>query len=389
VKKLCWAVLVLVAGLATDSCGDFKKALDTKASTAVDSSSQADEAALFQVPQNQLAHLKILEVRKAVWSDTVRTTGTVDWDADHTTQAITQVSGPISRLLVDTGTAVTVNQPLLDVSSPDVSNAISTYQKARNHLEYSKRSLDRSKDLLEHKVIAVKDLEAAEQDYNDAGSDVEDAVQALKIFGLTQQELEAGNLRGVAINSQLAVRSPISGVVVEKLVSPGLVIQAGVTACFTLSDVSTVWVQGHVYDRDLDAIRVGDTVEATNSSFPRIFHGRVSYIGALLDPATRTTPVRIVTQNPQGVLKKDMFVDVVIHTKSGRKLLSVPTSAILRNDENLPFVYTEAGPGQFAQRLVNLGAQQDGETEITSGCKEGEKIVAEGSVFLQFANSTR
>jgi cobalt-zinc-cadmium efflux system membrane fusion protein len=96
-----------------------------------------------------------------------------------------------------------------------------------------------------------------------------------------------------------------------------------------------------------------------------------------------------VTQNPEGVLKKDMFVDVVIHTKSGRKLLSVPTSAILRNDENLPFVYTEAAPGQFAQRLVNLGAQQDGETEITSGCKEGEKIVAEGSVFLQFANSTR
>jgi cobalt-zinc-cadmium efflux system membrane fusion protein len=382
-------MLVLAAGLSTNSCGDFKKALDTKASAAVESSSQADEAALFQVPQNQLTHLKIVEVRKAVWSNTVHTTGTVDWDADHTTQAITQVSGPISRLLVDTGTAVTVNQPLLDVSSPDVANAISTYQKARNHLEYSKRSLDRSKDLLEHKVIAVKDLEAAEQDYNDAGSDVEDAVQALKIFGLTQQELEAGNLRGVAINSQLAVRSPISGVVVEKLVSPGLVIQAGVTACFTLSDVSTVWVQGHVYDRDLDAIRVGDTVEATNSSFPRIFHGRVSYIGALLDPATRTTPVRIVTQNPQGVLKKDMFVDVVIHTKAGRKLLAVPTSAILRNDENLPFVYAEAAPGQFAQRLVNLGAQQDDETEITSGCKEGEKIVAEGSVFLQFANSTR
>jgi cobalt-zinc-cadmium efflux system membrane fusion protein len=389
VTKQHWAALVIVVGLLTDSCGDFKKALDPKTSTAVDSSSQADEAALFQVPQNQLAHLKIVEVRKAVWSNTVHTTGTVDWDADHTTQAITQVSGPISRLLVDNGTAVTVNQPLLDVSSPDVANAISTYQKARNHLEYSKRSLDRSKDLLEHKVIAVKDLEAAEQDYNDAGSDVEDAVQALKIFGLTQQELDAGNLRGVAINSLLAVRAPISGVVVEKLVTPGLVIQAGVTACFTLSDVSTVWVQGHVYDRDLDAIRVGDTVEATNSSFPRIFHGRVSYIGALLDPATRTTPVRIVTQNPQGILKKDMFVDVVIHTKSGRNLLSVPTSAILRNDENLPFVYAEAAPGQFAQRLVNLGAQQNGATEITSGCKEGEKIVAEGGVFLQFANSSR
>jgi len=313
----------------------------------------------------------------------------VDWDADHTTQAITQVSGPISRLLVDTGARVTADQPLLYVSSPDVANAISTYRKARNHQDYTKKALDRSKDLLAHSVIAVKDLEAAEQDYNDAGSDVENSLQALKVFGVTQQEIEDAQRQGVAINPQLAVRSPIAGVVVQKLVTPGLVIQAGMTPCFTISDVSTVWVQGHIYDRDLESIRVGDTVEETDSSFKQTFHGVVSYIGALVDADTRTTPVRIVTQNPQGLLKKDMFVDAVIHTKSGRSVLAVPTSAILRNDENLPFVYVQAAPGQFAQRLVNIGAQQGDETEIVSGSKQGDKIVAEGSVFLQFANSTR
>ena len=113
----------------------------------------------------------------------------------------------------------------------------------------------------------------------------------------------------------------------------------------------------------------------------------MSYIGALIDPATRTTPVRIVTQNPQGLLKKDMFVDAVIHTRSGRRLLSIPTSAILRNDENLPFVYVEVSAGRFAQRLVNIGVQHNDETEIVSGCKEGERIVSEGSVFLQFAHT--
>jgi len=385
-KTAGWTILGLMAALSTYACGVSKKA----SAAAVDQTTPAEsEASLFQVPQDQLGHLKIVEVRKVVWSTTVHTTGTVDWDADHTTQAITQVSGPISRLLVDTGSAVGVDQPLLYVSSPDVANAVSTYKKARNHLDFAKRTLDRSKDLLDHKVIAVKDLEAAEQDYNDAGAEVENDLQALKIFGVTAQELEDAQRQGVAINPLLAVRSPIAGVVVQKLVSPGLVIQAGMTACFTISDVSTVWVQGHIYERDLDSIRVGDTVEETNSSFKQTFHGMISYIGALVDPATRTTPVRIVTQNPQGMLKKDMFVDAVIHTKSGRNLLSVPTSAILRNDENLPFVYVEVQPGQFAQRLVNLGAQQGDETEITSGCKEGEKIVSEGSVFLQFANSTR
>jgi cobalt-zinc-cadmium efflux system membrane fusion protein len=370
-----------LAALLSCSCGLYKKVAPASASP------QAEEAALFEVPQKQLPHLKIVDARKASWSTVVRTTGTVDWDADHTTQAITQVNGPISKLLVDLGSRVTAGQPLLYVSSPDVATAISTYKKARNRQDYSKKTLDRSKDLLEHKVIATKDMEAAEQDFNDSRAETENDLQALKIFGVTEQEIEDAQHQGVAINPQLAVRSPISGIVVQKLVTPGLVIQAGTTACFTISDNSTVWVQGHIYDRDLEAVRVGDGVDESDSSFHRTFHGAVGYIEALIDPTTRTTSVRIVTKNPDGLLKKDMFVDAVIHTRSGRTVLTVPTSAILRNDENLPFVYVEVSPAKFGQRLVNLGVEQGDETEITSGLKEGEKVVSEGSVFLQFANT--
>jgi cobalt-zinc-cadmium efflux system membrane fusion protein len=376
-----WTALAgLIAALVGSSCTS-KQAAGAPAETP----SQAD-ATLFQVPQNQMEHLKIAEVHKAVWSPTVRTTGTVDWDADHTTQAITQVNGPISRLLVDTGAVVTADQPLLYVSSPDVSSAVATYKKARNRLDYSRKTLDRAKDLLDHKVIAQKDLEAAEQDYNDASAEVENDLQALKIFGVTQQEIDQAQNQGAAINPQLAVRSPIAGVVVQKLVTPGLVIQAGTTACFTISDMSTVWVWGHIYDRDLESVRTGDTVELTNAAFRQTFSGTVNYIGSLLDPATRTTPVRIVTKNQAGLLKKDMFVDAVIHTKSGRGVLAVPTSAILRTDDNLPLVYVEVEPGKFAQRLVTIGVQQGTDTELASGAKEGEKIVADGAVFLQFAN---
>jgi multidrug efflux pump subunit AcrA (membrane-fusion protein) len=179
----------------------------SKKTPAAAAAAETDEAALFEVPQKQLPQLKIVEVRKTSWSSTVRTTGTVDWDADHTTQAITQVNGPISRLLVDNGTPVVVNQPLLYVSSPDVASAISTYKKAQNRLAYSGRTLDRSKDLLDHKVIATKDLEAAEEDYNDARAEVENDLQALKIFGVTQQEIGEAQQQGVPINPQLAVRS--------------------------------------------------------------------------------------------------------------------------------------------------------------------------------------
>lgn len=377
-----WAATVgLIGALAASSCAT-KQAAGVPAET----SSQSN-ATLFQVPQNQLTQLKIVEVRKAVWSPAVHTTGTVDWDADHTTQAITQVNGPISRLLVDTGAKVTADQPLLYVASSDVASAVAAYKKARNRLDFSKKTLDRSKDLLDHKVIAQKDLEAAQMDYNDATAEVENDLQALKIFGVTQQEIDQAQNQGVAINPQLAVRSPIAGVVVQKLVTPGLVIQAGTTACFTISDISTVWVWGHIYDRDLEAVRIGDTVELSNAAFRQTLSGTVHYIGSLLDPATRTTPVRIVTNNPAGLLKKDMFVDAVIHTKSGRGVLAVPTSGILRTDDNLPFVYVEVQPGKFAQRLVTIGVQQGTDTELVTGVGEGEKIVAEGAVFLQFANS--
>jgi membrane fusion protein, heavy metal efflux system len=369
--------------LLTCSCGLYKKAPPATAAA------QADEAALFEVPQKQLPQLKIAEVRKSSWSTVVRTTGTVDWDQDHTTQAITQVNGPISKLLVDLGSRVTAGQPLLYVSSPDVAAAISTYKKARNREDYSKKTLDRSKDLLQHKVIATKDLEAAEQDYNDSRAETENDLQALKIFGISQQEIEDAQHQGAPISSQLAVRSPIAGIVVQKLVTPGLVIQAGTTACFTISDNSTVWVQGHIYDRDLEAVRIGDAVEETDAAFHRPFHGAIGYIEALMDPTTRTTSVRIVTKNPDGLLKKDMFVDAIIHTRSGRMVLSVPTSAILRNEENQPFVYVEASPAKFAQRLIEIGVEQGNETEIVKGLKESEKVVAQGSVFLQFANSNQ
>ena len=348
-----------------------------------------EQPGLLTVHSDQLARLDVIAVRRATWSITVRTTGTVDWDADHTTQAITQVNGPISRILVDTGAMVHKGDPLMYVSSPDIANAISTYKKARNQQTLAKQMVDRSQVLLDRGAIAQKDLEAAQATYNDASTDVQNNLQALKIFEITKQELDAAEKQGIAINPELGLRAPISGMVVQKLISPGQLVQAGQTICFVLSDISTVWVQGHIFDRDLPSVRVGDTVDETNASIPEIFHGGISYVGAMLDPATRTTPVRIVTRNPRGLLKKDTFVDAVIHTSTKKNLLTVPVSAVLRTTENEPFLYIQVQPGKFGQRLVTIGAQQGDQVEILSGLQDGEKVVAEGSLFLQFASSNR
>ncbi len=378
------ALALAATALSAASCGGSADREQASAPVAYADNSQPS---LFVVPQNQLEHLQVKPVKKMNWSFVVRTTGTVDWDADHTTQAITQVTGPITKILVDIGTRVEANQPLLGVSSPDITNAIAAYRKARNRVNFETLSLERNKDLLQHKAIAQKDFESAQADYNDASTDLQNALQALRIFGISEQEIADADRQGVPINPELAVRAPIKGMIVQKLVYPGQLIQAGATTCFLISDLSTVWVQGHIYEKDLAAIQVGDLVDVTTSSVPQTFHGVVSNIGAMIDPSTRTTPVRITTANQNGLLKKDLFVNAVVHTRTQRNVLTVPTSALLHDADNMPFVYVQVDGSRFEQRQVNTGAEQDGLVEILSGLKEGDKVVSEGAVFLQFANT--
>ena len=375
------AALLAALGLSQLACGESKKAESKSASES------NVQPGLFTVPQDQMAHLKIVKVARASWEVAIHTTGTVDWDQDHTTQAITQVNGPIARILVDVGTSVKKDEPLLYVSSPDVANAIAAYRKARNREQLNKRIVDRTKEMLEHGVVAQKDYESSVADYNDAATDVQNSLQPLRIFGITAQEIDQAEKQGTSISTELAVRSPISGVIVQKLISPGMLIEAGQTVCFQISDVSTVWVQGHIFDRDLPSVRTGDPVEETNPSFNRSFHGAITYIGSSVDPNTRTTPVRIVTSNPGGLLKKDMFVDAVIRTGRRNSILVVPVAAVLRDDKNEPIVYVQASPGRFAQRSVTIGPQQDGLVNIASGLRESEDVVADGSLFLQFTNA--
>jgi cobalt-zinc-cadmium efflux system membrane fusion protein len=393
-RRALFAVTVALALPACQSSAPPAAAGDRAAAAAPATTPAATGAGsaagtYFTVPADQLPHLKIANVKQATWAAEIRTTGTVDWDNDHTTQAITQVSGPIVRIVADTGTRVKAGDPLLYVASGDMTTAVSTYRKAKNRFDLAKHQLDRNKDLFDHKALSARDYEAAQADFNDASTDLQASLQTLKVFGVVQADISAAEQQNVPIKPEMVMRAPLAGTVVQKMVLPGQFIQAGATPAFVISNTSTVWVQGHVYDKDLSSVHVGDKVDERNSSFPEAFHGTISYIGDMLDPATRTTPVRIVTQNPNGLLKKDLFVDVVIHDKTTRDVLAVPTTAVLYDEQNLPFVYVQLDGGRFAQREVKLGGQQGDDTEVVSGLKAGEPVVAQGSVFLQFANTYR
>jgi RND family efflux transporter MFP subunit len=226
-------------------------------------------------------------------------------------------------------------------------------------------------------------VEQAQSAEVQASGDLVAAQAALKVMGITDPDA----LVKAPPSFEIPVRAPIGGLVVEEDVSAGQLIQPGATQCFMISDVSTVWVLVNIYQKDLPYVRVGDQVTIQTDTYPEAFHGRISYVAASLDPATRTLQARIDTSNPGEKLKKDMYVVATVNAGAIRNTIALPDAAILRDTENQPFVYAAASANQFGRRSVTLGESLDGQTEITSGLKSGDRVIGNGSLFLQFGNS--
>jgi len=154
-----------------------------------------------------------------------------------------------------------------------------------------------------------------------------------------------------------------------------------------VADLSTVWVMANLFESDLPFVAPGAPAQIlTDSGHPPI-QGRVDYIAAIVDPTTRAVAVRIVAPNPNGMLKRDLYVRAIIQASRESDGLLVPVSAVLRDDENLPFVFVAEPQGSFGRRRVQLGSRVGDRQEITTGLTAGETIVVEGALFLQFAEN--
>ena len=375
----------LIVGLALAGCGSGPAESESKMTSYSAGEKKADTAELFTVPQEQMAHLQVVSVEKAKLPRVLRLTGSVTYNAFRTTPVFTAIGGPVHEILVAPGESVRVGQPLLTVNSPDYSMARSAYIKARDAFQLSDKIYRRDQDLYSHGAIAESDLQIAESSVTQAQADMQASEDALRALGLNDPEAVVKN--PPKMTSQIPVIAPVAGEIVERLVGPGQLLQGGATQCFTISDMSSVWVLVNVYQSDLGYVHAGDSVDITTDSYPELFHGQISYIAPALDPNTRTLQARIVTSNPAKKLKKDMYVTAAVQAGAIRDALTVPDAAVLRDTENQPFVYVQAATNQFARRLVTLGDTHGGRTAITTGLKEGEHVVGDGSLFLQFKNS--
>jgi len=343
----------------------------------------AEKAELFALSPEQMSHVQVLTVQPTTLTRMLRLTGAVAYNAFRTTPVVTQISGPVTRVVVVPGQRVTRGDPMLYVASPDYSQLRTNYLKAKDANVLAEKAYARSKDLYDHHALSEQALEQAESAEVQAGGDLASAQAALKVVGISDPDA----LVKAPPSFEAQVKAPISGLVVEQDVAVGQLLQPGNTQCFMISDVSNVWVLVNVYQKDLPFVRVGDMATIQTDAYADTFHGRISYVAASLDPATQTLQARIETDNPGDKLKKDMFVAASVNAGSIPNAIALPDAAVLRDSENQPFVYAEAGSNQFGRRAVTIGESMNGQTQITSGLKPGDKVVGNGSLFLQFANS--
>lgn len=345
-------------------------------------SAPANIASNVTLTAAQLRNITVTTVTSGSFRRTVDTTGSVDFDNDQATAMLAPFSGTVARLMVEPGQAVKKGQALASVVSPDYASAVSTYRKALVTARNARKLANLDKDLLAHQGVSTKEAEQAETDAASAEADRDAGLQALQSLGVdpsvvrdTQDGKDTAAIQGI-------IRSPISGTVVEKLIQPGQLLQASTTPVFTVANLSKVWVMAHVFDTDMGAVRLGDTAQVSGAG--RTLNGRVDNIAAEVDPNTRAVAVRIVVDNPSEFLKRQMYVQVRIEDRQRTEGLLIPVSAVLHDDENLPYVYVQQADGSFARAHVNVGYRSGNQYNILSGLRPGQRIVTDGALFLQF-----
>jgi membrane fusion protein, heavy metal efflux system len=294
-------------------------------------------------------------------------TGAISPDVSRTVPVISLAAGRVVGVYARLGDSVTKGQLLLRVQSADMSAAFSDYRKALADEQLSRTQLERSKLLYDKGAISLNDLQVAQDTEEKAKVDVENTTERLRVLGASPEHPAA----------IIEIRAPVSGVITDQQVTNAAGV-AGLSSPnpFTISDLSNVWVLCDIYENDLPSVHVGETAEIRLNAYPdKVFSGRISNVGPVLDPAIRTAKVRIEVHNP-GLMRVGMFVGATFHGLKKETRAAVPAPAVLHLHDR-DWVYVPAGDKKFRRIEVVAGPTQPNKMqEIISGVKPGQQVVS-------------
>jgi cobalt-zinc-cadmium efflux system membrane fusion protein len=349
-----------------------------------------------RVVPDQMHQLQIVKVENYAFRAQRSAIGQIGYNEDASTSVLTPFSGRVTRLIAKPGDQVKRGDPLLEIDSPeqllpqnDFIAAQAAKRKAASQYNLAQIGEKRVRDLHEGKAAPSKDLQvaeaqlaSAENDLRSADTTLEAARARLRILGRTDAEISKLEQDGM-LSRVTTITAPIGGTIVSRKVGPGQHVKSDSgDALYMIADLSTMWLKAQIFEQDIAQVRIGQEIEARVSAVPnRVFKARIGAINSASDLTTRRVIVRAEIENTDGLLKSDMFAMFKISIDEASPAPAVPTDAVIREGD-VATVWVETEPMLFKRRVVEIGMQRDGLTQIRKGLASGELVVARGAIFV-------
>ncbi len=386
--------LVAVAGAAYGlwRFGDGKSGLSAtspaNAELADGTGAPPRDPSSVDLSDSQLASVKVAPVEEREFPVEKEAVGSIDFNQELSVQVFTPYQGRIIALFGSVGDDVKKGQTLFTIDSPDLLQAESTLIAAAGVLDLTTRNLARLRDLYTTRAVSQHDLEQAVSDQQTADGNLRTARNTVRLFGKTDEEIDR-IISARSADPTLVVPSPITGRITARNAAPGLFVQPGnAPAPFTVADINTMWMLANVAEIDSPAFRVGQQVQVRLNAFPdRVFDGKITTIGASVDPNTRRVLVRSEVSDPRYELRAGMFANFVISVGPPERSPAIPVDGVVREGDGTMTVWVTADRRRFTQRTVKVGQERDGFRQILEGVQVGELVATEGAIFLSNALS--
>jgi cobalt-zinc-cadmium efflux system membrane fusion protein len=368
----------VVIGFSVD--GLFASKPEATASARAETASASREVKL-SAELAKRAKLSVEKVAKRPLSPTLDLVGSVDFDADAVADVGGRIAGRITRVLVTVGDPVIKGQPLIEIESNELGEALAALLSSRANLIAAEHHAARETALGQKQLSSAPVVETARASAHALQAETQGAEQRLLAMGLTPGELQS--LRSGQGPRRITLRAPIEGEVVERYAVLGQVVDP-TQPILRIADLGRLWVQLDLFERDLGRVANGDAVEILSETYPgRSFYGKVAYIASTVDNVTRTAEVRIEVPNPERLLRPGQFVHARLTTRGqGEPAIAVPRKALIQVDGE-PSVFVQQGKEKFVARAIEVGRAAGDLVEIKRGLTEGERLVTEGGFVLK------
>jgi membrane fusion protein, heavy metal efflux system len=365
-------------------------------------SSQSKRSQNFYHPSDaEWATLTIEPVVQRAFRTEHITEGKIAIDEDRSTPIFSPYAGRVTKLLARPGDSVTAGQPLFTIEATDMVQAqndfiaaIAGLNKARSQLNLAQIVERRNKDLYEGKAAPLKDWQQSQADLTSAQNDLRSAETALeaarnrlRILGRSDADIAAFQDKG-RISAETPILAPIAGTIVQRKVGPGQYVSAGASdPVFVIGDLSTVWLVAFVRETDAAAVRIGEDIQFTVLAYPdRVFTAKLAYVATALDPSSRRLLVRATIDNPDTLLKPEMYANVTIFTRQDLAGVAVPRAALIY-EGSAARVWVAHDDHTIELREIKIGLTNGKVVQAVDGLNAGEQVVTKGSLFIDRAAS--